>query len=82
MILQPQLYNIDMKDFSNCPWLFGSDFLRLETVSDHAQAHIIVKHIMKHFKLTLQKVYAELNVGGVDWAKVGDNTVDLSPLFI
>ena len=41
-----------------------------------------MKHIMKHFKLTLQKVYAELNVGGVDWAKVGDNTVDLSPLFI
>jgi hypothetical protein len=82
MILQPQLYDTDMEDSSDRPRLSGSDLLRLETASDHAQAHIIAKRIMRHFKLTPQKVYAELDVGGVDWAKAGDNTVDLSPLFV
>jgi hypothetical protein len=52
-------------------------------VSDEklTQAHIIVKRIMKRFKLTPQ-VYAELDVGGVDWDKAGDNAMDLSPLFV
>jgi hypothetical protein len=71
MILRPQLYDTDMDDSSDRPRL-----------SDHAPALTIVRHITKRFKPMLKKVETELDVGGVDWAKAGDKTTDLSFLSV
>lgn len=78
MILKPDDYDPDILDSSLRPRMATLDILRLETKADHQSALRIVKRIMKHYNLTVKTIEQELDVGGVDWAKAGDQQIDLS----
>jgi hypothetical protein len=78
MILKPENYEPSRLDSSARPGLSGWDLMRLETQADHAWALEVVNQIMKRYKLDVDAIEKELDVGGVDWAKAGDQFIDLA----
>jgi hypothetical protein len=78
MILKPALYEPDFEDTISRPQLAGFDLLRLEIMGDHAAALAIVKRVMARYNLTYDMIKDELDVGGADWMKAGNETIDLS----
>jgi len=78
MLLKPELYEPDFEDTVSRPQLAGFDLLRLEIMGDHVAALAIVKKVMAHYDLTYETIRDELDVGGVDWMKAGNETIDLS----
>jgi acyl-CoA synthetase (NDP forming) len=78
MVLKPSLYEPDRQDSLSRARLSLNDVMRLEIESDHKAALHVAHQIMKRYKLTAEKIEAELDVGGVDWSKAGSTTIDLS----
>lgn len=78
MILKPADYEPHRLDSSARAGLSGWDLMRLETQADHACALKIVNSIMKRYKLDVEEIEKELDVGGVDWAKAGEEVIDLA----
>jgi len=78
MVLKPHKYEPDFEDSAARPRHASLDLLRLETEADHLRAKVLVQQIMDRYSLTVDMIESELEVGGKDWAKAGDTTIDLS----
>jgi hypothetical protein len=80
MILRPYHYEPDPENSEEHPRLAIDDVHSLEVQADHKEALTVIQDLMHVHDLTMDSLRDELLVGGVDWAKAGDATIDLSAL--
>ena len=73
-----ELYEPDFEDTISHPQLVAFNILCLEIMGDHTAALSIVKQVMARYNLTYEVIKDELDVGGADWMKAGNETIDLS----
>jgi hypothetical protein len=80
MILWPTSYEPDPESSEERPSLAVDDIHRLEVDGDRARALEIIEKIMFIHELNEESIKKELYIGGVDWAKSGEEEIDLSAM--
>ena len=80
MVLNPERYRPHAANTPSRARLSACDLTRLETDADRQRAVNIIRTILATHEITEEQLEAELDVGGVDWAKAGDKEIDLSCL--